>query len=289
VLETGFHLRPQFWGQGYASEMARVVINHAFGAGLCSALFAGHHPHNGASGRVLHKLGFQPDGAEFYEPTGLMHPAYLLPAEEWAAPQFHLESERLSFGWWTPEREPLAQQLWGDPDVTHYIGGPHTPQQVRERFDNQFAYRRQCGQQYWPLFLLGGAAGLAANGPDRPTDLADRPAGGPTEFVGVCGLRPAPEDRYPDSPDILEMGFHLRPAFWRQGYGEEAARRVMAHAFDTLGVRALYSYRHPENAASGSLILKLGFTPDGEQYVSPAGEVIANAFLLTADTWRRHQ
>ena len=42
------------------------------------ALFAGHHPANSASRHVLGKLGFHFTHEEFYRPTGLMHPSYLL-------------------------------------------------------------------------------------------------------------------------------------------------------------------------------------------------------------------
>jgi len=42
------------------------------------ALFAGHHPANAASRRVLAKLGFQFTREELYPATGLRHPSYWL-------------------------------------------------------------------------------------------------------------------------------------------------------------------------------------------------------------------
>jgi RimJ/RimL family protein N-acetyltransferase len=67
------------WGRGLASEAAEGVVAWAFRPPLDAAsLFAGHHPHNGASRRVLEKLGFRMVGAEVYEPTGLEHPSYVL-------------------------------------------------------------------------------------------------------------------------------------------------------------------------------------------------------------------
>jgi len=59
-------------------EAARGVIRHAFGALGCRALFAGHHPQNTESMRLLEKLGFRHTHDELYPPTGLMHPSYLL-------------------------------------------------------------------------------------------------------------------------------------------------------------------------------------------------------------------
>lgn len=78
VYELGFHLLPASWNKGLATEAARAVIAYAFTTvGACS-LFAGHHPDNAPSRRVLEKLGFRYTQDELYAPTGQMHPSYLL-------------------------------------------------------------------------------------------------------------------------------------------------------------------------------------------------------------------
>jgi len=78
ILELGFHLRPWAWGKGLATEAARAAAVHAFDVVGVSGLFAGHHPENAASERVLGKLGFRYTHHELYPPTGLLHPCYLL-------------------------------------------------------------------------------------------------------------------------------------------------------------------------------------------------------------------
>ena len=78
VYELGFHFRPEYWGRGLAQEAGRAVIAFAFEQMGASALFAGHHPANSQSSRVLAKLGFQFTHEEFYPPTGLKHLSYLL-------------------------------------------------------------------------------------------------------------------------------------------------------------------------------------------------------------------
>ena len=78
TYELGFHLRPAFWGQGLATEAARAVVRWAFDKLEARELFAGHHPENAASRRVLLKIGFRYTGDEFFPPTGLMHPGYSL-------------------------------------------------------------------------------------------------------------------------------------------------------------------------------------------------------------------
>ena len=78
----GFHLRRDHWGRGYATEAARAAIRYAFEVLEVRALFAGHHPENQASPRVLQKLGFRYTHDELYPPTGLQHHSYLLAAGE---------------------------------------------------------------------------------------------------------------------------------------------------------------------------------------------------------------
>lgn len=76
--ETGIHLLPEFWGQGYAVEAVTAVIEYAFTRLGAQKLFAGHNPNNIASRKLLNKLGFIYIGDEFYAPTGLYHPSYEL-------------------------------------------------------------------------------------------------------------------------------------------------------------------------------------------------------------------
>ncbi len=78
AYELGIHLHPCFWGCGFALEGARAVIAYAFEKLSARALFAGHHPENTASRSLLCKLGFVFTHEEFYAPTGLQHPSYLL-------------------------------------------------------------------------------------------------------------------------------------------------------------------------------------------------------------------
>lgn len=80
--EIGFHLVPEQWGKGYATEAASAVVECAFSNLKLHTLFAGHHPDNKSSRNTLRKLGFVGTAAQFYEPTGLYHPSYLLYRDE---------------------------------------------------------------------------------------------------------------------------------------------------------------------------------------------------------------
>lgn len=79
IYEMGYHLRPAYWGRGLAQEAGRAIIGFAFEELGAKGLFAGHHPANAASRRVLEKLGFRFTHEEFYPPTGAKHPSYLRP------------------------------------------------------------------------------------------------------------------------------------------------------------------------------------------------------------------
>jgi RimJ/RimL family protein N-acetyltransferase len=82
TLEIGFHIRSSHWRNGYGSEAAKAVMKYAFNSLNASALFAGHHPQNIASRKLLFSLGFSYTHDEYYEPTGLDHPSYLLQAKK---------------------------------------------------------------------------------------------------------------------------------------------------------------------------------------------------------------
>lgn len=83
IFEYGVHLRPAFWGMGYATELGRAVVEHAFTTLDIPALSAGHNPANHGSRKMLLKLGFEHTHDEFYPPTGIIHPSYILHRERW--------------------------------------------------------------------------------------------------------------------------------------------------------------------------------------------------------------
>lgn len=82
VYEFGVHLRPVYWGRGYATEAGRAVLRLAFERLEAKAVFAGHNPRNDGSRRLLAALGFRYTHDEFYPPTGLKHPSYLFETAE---------------------------------------------------------------------------------------------------------------------------------------------------------------------------------------------------------------
>lgn len=78
VYELGVHLRQPYWGMGLAEEAASAAARYAFEVLQAQELFAGHHPNNAASRRMLQKSGFVYSHDELYPPTGEMHPGYVM-------------------------------------------------------------------------------------------------------------------------------------------------------------------------------------------------------------------
>ncbi|MEM9374410.1 MAG: GNAT family N-acetyltransferase [Planctomycetota bacterium] len=61
-VELGYRLGRSFWGKGYATEIARLSRDHAFGPLGLDRLVAVTYPENQASRRVLAKVGFRETG-----------------------------------------------------------------------------------------------------------------------------------------------------------------------------------------------------------------------------------
>jgi RimJ/RimL family protein N-acetyltransferase len=60
--ELGFWLGVPYWGQGYATEAAQVVVRYAMTTLGLHRIYASHFAHNHASGRVLRKIGMRYEG-----------------------------------------------------------------------------------------------------------------------------------------------------------------------------------------------------------------------------------
>jgi RimJ/RimL family protein N-acetyltransferase len=168
-------------------------------------------------------------------------------------PDYFLETPRLGFRRWTTQDLPLALAIWGDPEVTRFVGGPFSPEQVQAKLDREIANMASHNVQYWPMFLLSTG-----------------------EHAGCAGLRPPRAGR-----EGFEMGFYLRPAYWGMGLAAEAGRGVVQFAFATLGVKTLYAAHHPANAASGRVLEKLGFRYSHDELYPPTG-LMHRSYVLAA-------
>ncbi|MBI2244891.1 MAG: GNAT family N-acetyltransferase [Nocardioides sp.] len=81
-VEIGWHLHPDSWGHGYATEAARAVLGHGFAAGL-PEIIAVSHTDNLASQAVMRRLGMVDRGIteQWYEGESAL---FVMTAERWA-------------------------------------------------------------------------------------------------------------------------------------------------------------------------------------------------------------
>jgi RimJ/RimL family protein N-acetyltransferase len=81
----------------------------------------------------------------------------------------------------------------------------------------------------------------------------DARADRPTEFIGWVLLIPLDAV----GPEI-EIGWRLRPAFWGLGYATEAARAVLRHGFDHVGLDEVLAEIDGTNIASIRVAERIG-------------------------------
>jgi [ribosomal protein S5]-alanine N-acetyltransferase len=84
--------------------------------------------------------------------------------------------------------------------------------------------------------------------------------------IGLCGLVKRDTLPHPD------LGFALLDDYAGQGYAQEAAAAVMAHARTALKIPQLLAITSPGNDRSGKLLLRLGFVLERRASLAPGGE-----------------
>jgi [ribosomal protein S5]-alanine N-acetyltransferase len=114
--------------------------------------------------------------------------------------------------------------------VLHQEWGPHTIEQTRE-------YVAGC--------VLGNSL------PDRRT----------VELAAVLNdgiLIGSYRASLSEDGTEAEIGYSLNPRYWHQGYGTEAAKRLVDYLVSELQVREIFATSRPENVASIRVLEKLG-------------------------------
>ena len=156
---------------------------------------------------------------------------------------YFLETERLGFRPWREEDLPLALALWMDAEVMGHMGGPMSSAAAEARFRTEMKNQHAFGFQYWPMFCLSSGA-----------------------HAGCSGLRP-----FHRRTEVVEIGVHVARPFWSGRFGEEAARAVIAWAWQNTRFEALVAGHGPRNEHSKALIARLGFVYTHHEPWGPHG------------------
>jgi len=177
-----------------------------------------------------------------------------------------LRAARVTLRWLGPEDVGALHEVFSNADVMRYWSRPAFTQLDDARallaaIERAFAARS--------LFQWG----IARNEDDR--------------VIGTCTLAAV------DASNLrAELGYALGRAYWRQGLMREALDRLLAYAFGELRLRRLEADVDPRNAASITLLEKLGFQREGllRERWCVAGEVQDTVWLgLLRREWEARQ
>jgi ribosomal-protein-alanine N-acetyltransferase len=139
-------------------------------------------------------------------------------------------------GWREEDRSPFAA-MNADPLVMKHFPAPLSRADSDAFVDRIRAHFHTHGWGLW-------AAELRVSG----------------EFIGFVGLNLTTFEA-PFTPAV-EIGWRLDHRHWNKGIATEAARGVVRHAFDDLGMDELVSFTSLPNLASRRVMEKLGMQRD---------------------------
>jgi RimJ/RimL family protein N-acetyltransferase len=143
---------------------------------------------------------------------------------------------------------PLVERLMGDAAMTEYLGGPESPEKLRERHAR---YMRGTGKE----------------GVGRMFKIVDEETG---EALGSVGYW----ERDWRGGKVWETGWSVLSEFQGRGIATLATSQVVERARAEGTHRFLHAFPTPENGASNAICRKLGFTLLGEvEFEFPPGHV----------------
>ena len=156
-----------------------------------------------------------------------------------------LQTERLILKRLESSDIPDLIELWCDPDVTHYLGGPRDRAKLKTSFEEDL--RDPFAEQYdlWPV-----------------VEKATR------DVIGHCGLL----EKEVDGKNEVELIYIFKPSAWGKGYASEMGGALKRYAFEEMSVERLIALIEPENEASERVALKIGMRFEKE-VVRPGGAV----------------
>jgi RimJ/RimL family protein N-acetyltransferase len=199
-----------------------------------------------------------------------------------------LVTPRLRLRRWRPEDEAAMAAINADPEVTRYLNRPVGAAATAGFYAAVAEHWGEHGFGFWAVELREPEAGPAAPVAEPAAEPAPgaepaaepapgaAPAAEPARCIGFAGV--AYPTFLPELAGRPELGWRLARRAWGRGLATEAATAARDHAFATLGLPALISIIHPQNARSRRVATKLGMTL--------AEHVHVPALHRDADVWR---
>src|SRR5262249_23038652 len=146
---------------------------------------------------------------------------------------------------WSDGDLPLLERLMGDPAMTVHLGGPETPEKIRERHER---YRQGSQSDKARVFVIVvGPARVAAGS------------------VGYW-------DREWRSQHVWEAGWSVLPEFQGQGVAAKAIAAVVERARAEGKYRFIHAFPSVDNGPSNAICRKARFTLQQEvEFEYPPG------------------
>lgn len=150
-----------------------------------------------------------------------------------------LETERLVLRPWGPDDLAVVYDIYSRWEVARYLG--RTPTVLTELAQAEASLAR------WAAIPgpLHGVWAIVPRGTSRP--------------VGSALLKPLPRSGSGEVSGDTEVGWHLHPDAWGNGYATEAARGLLDHAWEG-GLDEVFAVTYPENTVSQAVCRRLGMT-----------------------------
>ena len=138
---------------------------------------------------------------------------------------------------WAPGDLALLERLLGDPSMMTHLGGPETPEKIRER------HARYCRS--------------SASGADAQFAIVAGSAHAAAGWIGYW-------EREWQGQTVLEAGWSVLPELQGRGIATRAARLLADRARSNGRYRALHAFPAVDNPASNAVCRKAGFRCLGE-------------------------
>ncbi len=146
---------------------------------------------------------------------------------------------------------PLLEQLLGDPEMMEHLGGPESPEKIRQRH-----------QRYLRLPETDHMFTIVLNNDKR---------------VGNIGYW----KKHWRDQDVFETGWHIHSRYQGRGLATKAGELVIEFARAEHRYPFMHAFPSIDNPASNAICRKLGFTLLEEcQFEYPPGN------LLTVNDWQ---
>ena len=175
---------------------------------------------------------------------------------------FWLTTDRLGLRRFTTADLDWLTDLYADPEVTRYLGGPKTEVQVREMLRTRILhyYEAHPGLGIWVTVELA--------------------TGVPVGFHLINHIQ---------GESIIQVGFGLAQSAWGRGFATEMASALLRYAFLELELEQIAGMTNRANLASQHVLEKIGLHRRGERaFAHPAYAAQGPLawFELTAAAWK---